>query len=270
MIFSIQMKMVKKPTNSSESAFTLIEIIMVLLVLGMMYAALPSLDFISTDVRAKLGTLQSDFRSAYDMAVINNKPYRLVFRFATGDYWLEETSSPKIFLSDDSIARDITDSSMEESPENFDESFGRYIDINGTERISAESTEERPIETPLIASKENLKQVRAPKWTMVQNSEWGKRSLGPDLLIKGLKAEHHNTYQSLADLGEEAQAAIYFLPRGYIERVCMHIAYNNGNNEVDEKQKPYTLLIEDPYAGVASIENDEQEECLSKLAAKTK
>ncbi len=245
------------PTHS-ESGFTLIEIIMVVLVFGMMYMAAPRINIFGTDINTKLSLLRSDFRSAYDMAVISNKPYRLVFHFASGDYWLEESSSEQILLGDDGIDKDPFGEEAEQKEQEFEDEFEQYIDITGREKLDDESNNETPVETPLIAAKNKLKNLRIPKWTIVETAEWGKRSLGPGLLIKGMRAWHHSEYQSLAELGADGRAAVYFLPRGYIEPAYIHIAYNDGSNNVDEKQKPYTLLV-DSYAGIVDVENEETE-----------
>ena len=79
--------------RATESGFSLIEIILVIAVMGSVFAMIiPNLGVIGTSEAAgKLSTLSGDIRSAYDLAVLNKKPYRMVFQFHSGDYWLEST-----------------------------------------------------------------------------------------------------------------------------------------------------------------------------------
>ena len=99
-----------------EAGFSLIEIILVIAIMGMIYAvALPNLGIISqTESAQKISDLNGDIRAAFDMAVLNGKPYRLAFHFPSGDYWLETTDREHFFLGDAKLERDLSPEEVEE------------------------------------------------------------------------------------------------------------------------------------------------------------
>jgi hypothetical protein len=99
-------------------------------------------------------------------------------------------------------------------------------------------------------------QLRPPKWTRVDNMEWGGRTLGPNFIFKSFQAEHHATKQTFESLGEQARAMLYFFPSGYVEQCVMHIAFRKGAYEIDPDQEPYTVII-NSAEGTASVTSGE-------------
>lgn len=239
----------QQPGLTFESGMTLIEIILVVSLMAVIYSvALPQLSIkTGTEVASKLGTLSADVRSAYDMAVLYRKPYRLVFHFASGDYWLESTDDWDFTLGDSHLDHDPSPEEQKEAIETFEEEFKEYETLAGQE--IEDPVNERVIKptSPVVQAKSKL----APaKWTMVENSEWKRRSLGPYLLIMDMMAEHHKTKQTLETLGTNGHGFLYFFPKGYVEKAVIHVGYRKGEMEVDEKEAPYTITT-NPYQGTA-------------------
>jgi len=73
-----------------ERAFTFLEIILVVAIIAIGYSILlPNFNNQSeTAIMDKLNRLASDIRSAFDLAVLNHKTYRMVFHLNSGRYWL--------------------------------------------------------------------------------------------------------------------------------------------------------------------------------------
>ncbi|MEZ4741102.1 MAG: hypothetical protein R3B45_01410 [Bdellovibrionota bacterium] len=234
-----------------ESAFTLIEIIIVISLIAFVYAiAMPNLGMMgANEVAVKLGRLNSDIRSAYDLAVLSGKSYRMVFELKSGDYWLEETETPDVKLGDEKTPGDPTEDEILEKKSMFDETFEEYEELAGEEVTNPESDKKIAPESPVLLAKEKL---QGPEWTKVDSLEWKKRSLGDGLIIKDMQAEHHQRKVSLEVDGESARGFIYFLPNGYVEDAYLHIYYTDNDGGINEDKEPYTIKTS-PWEGVGTI-----------------
>ncbi|RZA10147.1 MAG: type II secretion system protein, partial [Proteobacteria bacterium] len=84
------------------AGFTIIEILLVIALMGViMIVVVPNFNIASSSQEsAKVNGIAGDIRAAYDMAVLNRRPYRLAFEFKTGDYWLESTQRTDFQLGD--------------------------------------------------------------------------------------------------------------------------------------------------------------------------
>lgn len=242
--------------RNRHQGFTLIEIIFVITIIVITFSvALPNFALLTgTKVQETLGQLSADVRSAYDMAVLHRKPHRLVFMMATGDYWLEVADREKVFIADDKAKRDLSQEEEKDQRDAFEQLFEEYKTLAGQEYRDSDSYKVIKAFSPVLEAKADL---MPPEWTRVENTEWRRRTIGPDLLFKLIKAEHHEREQTLANLGEEARAVVYFFPAGYAEPTVMHIAFRADGLEIDTTQEPYTLII-NPYDGTASLENGER------------
>ena len=242
----------QRHSQSSQGAFALLEIIIVIGLIAAAYViALPNFRIQQeVEVANKVGLLNADVRSAFDMAVLNARTYRLVFHLWSGDYWLEEADRNDVYLADEKLDRDPLPEDEEYFLEEFNERFARYEELLGETIKDPNSDKEYPPTSPVIAAKDAL---RRPAWRKVENTEWAKRSLGPQLIIRSMQAEHHGRPVTVDDLGDEAVAHLYFLPSGYVERAVIHIHYRNDEGEPDLEQTPFTLKTR-PYQGEAVTE----------------
>lgn len=234
-----------------QRGFSLIEVIIVVALIAFVYTvALPEFSYRSgTEVATKLNTLASDFRNAYDQAVLSGKTYRFVFVLSSGDYWLEEADKEEILLGSDKVDRDPTD--VEEKDENqaFESKFRDFLDLAGPAVADPKGDSEIPPTSPVIQAKDK---VRRASWQRVDSMEWSARTLGPHLMIKDMQAEHHGLKQDLVEMGENGRAMIYVFPQGYIERAVIHIAYKKDHLIPDDTKEPYTLTT-NPFEGVAEV-----------------
>jgi len=237
--------------SRSQSAFTLIEIIIVISLIAFVYSiAMPNFGAVSaSEVATKLGRLNADIRSAYDLSVLSGRPYRLVFELKSGKYWLEETNSLDAKLGDAKIDKDPSEDEIRREKEAFDERFREFEDLAG-ETVTDPKTDTDIIPvSPVVLAKERL---RGPQWARVESLEWKARSLGDGLIIKDMQAEHHQRKISLDSDGEDARGFVYFLPTGYVEKAYWHIYYTKGDREIDGDREPYTIETS-PWEGVGSI-----------------
>lgn len=233
----------------SASGFSLIELIIVVALISFAYAvALPGLGIRSeSEVALKLNTLAGDVRNAFDLSVLTGKPYRMVFMLASGEYWLEEADQPDFYLGSDKVDRDPTETEEKDDDVLFDQKMREFEDAAGQVITGPSDDEKIPPTSPVVEAKSRLKKAQ---WTRVSNSEWGKRSLGPELIIKEMQSEHHGRRQDFSELGDQARGMIYFFPQGYVEKAVLYLYYRKDDFVPDESKEPYTFVTF-PYEGVA-------------------
>lgn len=235
----------------SENGFSLLEVIIVISLMALVYTvALPNLNMrTGVETATKMGQLATDIRSAFDMAVLKRKNYRIVFNLVSSEYWLETTESERFYLGNEKLDRDLTKDEEKDLIENFDEDFEEYVELAGQEVEDSENERTVPPVSPVVSAKDKLKPV---EWKPVENQEWGVRSLGPYLIIQDFMAEHHGQKQTAEELGESARAILYFFPSGYVEKAVIHIAVRKGDNQIDETELPFTLTT-NSYTGTADV-----------------
>ena len=239
--------------KTKESAFTLIEIAIVITIIAAGYALLlPNLNNQSmTQVMDKLNRLGSDVRSAFDLAILNHKPYRLVFHLNSGKYWLEESNVETFYLGSGDKEGDLSEKRDKEKNEEFNTQFEKFTSLAGEVFKDASGEHEIPPMSPVIRAKDKLKR---PQWTKVNSFEWNERNLDPQLRIKDMKAEHHIAPATIEGRpSDDNYAHIYFLPSGYVERAYIHLYYVK-KDAVDESQTPWTITTL-PFRGEAKLES---------------
>jgi type II secretory pathway pseudopilin PulG len=240
-----------------QNGFSIIELLLVIATIGLLFAVTaPNLTILSsTEAAQKINTLAGDIRAAYDMAILHRRPHRLVFHFATGEYWLETTDRQDFFLAAEGMERDLSPEELKEREEIFKEDFQLYVDLAGREVEDIENETVIPPISPLLAAKE---QLQPPSWRRVEDSEWSRRTLGPYFVVQGMQAEHHMRKITLEEFGDRAFAYLYFFPRGYVERAVIYLAPSAGGRDIDESEPPYTITTE-PFEGVAKVESGYRE-----------
>lgn len=235
-----------------EAGMTMIEIAVVIALIAFLYTiAVPQFSIrTGTDAANKVQRVADDIRGAFDLAVLNNKTYRMSFVLASGEYWLEEADRPVEILGDGLGGKDPTEEEEKLRSDQFDELTKEYQSIAG-DPVLDDDGEKIPgsNESPIL---KNRAAAKGPQWRRVDGLEWQDRSIGPNLLISEMQAEHHQQKQILADLGETGRAMIYFFPAGYVEKAFITIAFKSDPMVVDETQKPYTVITR-PFLGKAEV-----------------
>jgi type II secretory pathway pseudopilin PulG len=231
---------------------TLMEIIIVIAIVGLVYATVvPQFNILTGVDRAeKLARLGSDIRAAFDMSVLNNRPFRLVFDLKAGEYWLEGTERRDFWLSE--TDRDYSGEEYKEFLAIFEEEFEQYQSLMPPPIKDAESDKEIAVSSPVIEAKDALAPVQ---WSPIENMEFSKRSIGPEMFFPGIWCEHHQA--KIQFEMESAIAAMYFFPGGYVEKCVIHVAFWAGGG-LDPTAEPYTLTTR-PYEGIVDMQNGMEE-----------
>ena len=208
-----------KQLASQEFGFSLIEVILVIAVVGSVFVmVLPNLGIIgSTEAAGKLATLSGDIRSAFDLSVLNRKPYRMVFEFASGNYYLEKADREDVTIMAEALERELTAEELKEREEEFEELREEYIELAGREVDDEDGEETIPPTSPLIKAYDRLKPAT---WTRVDDIEWRGRTLGPYYVVQDMQTEHHANLIRLAEYEEQAVAYLYFFPHWICRESC--------------------------------------------------
>ncbi len=244
------------------AGFTIIEILLVISLMGViMLLAVPNFNIVpGTEAAQKVGNLLGDIRAGYDMAVLHKKPYRLVFEFKTGDYWLEGTEREQFLLGDAKLDRDPSPEELKEAEEAFDEKFQSYVQLAGREVEDADNETVIKPTSPVVAAKDKLKPV---VWKPVEDAEWNRRTLGPSFVIRSAQMEHHKKLQTLEELDSLAYAHLYFFPQGYVERAVIYLAPTDLDDRSKLDEMTYTIVTK-PYEGLAEATSGFKEVDLTK------
>jgi len=235
-----------------ESGMTMIEIMVVIGLVAFLYSiAVPQFSLrTGTEAANKVQRLADDIRAAFDLAVLNNKTYRMSLVLSTGEYWLEEADRPVETLGDGKGGKDPTEEEEKIKSDEFDAATKEYQSMAGEPaRDDDGSIIPGSNDSPILR---NRNAAKGPQWRRVEGLEWQDRSLGPNLLISEIQAEHHEQKQILADVGESGRALLYFFPAGYVEKAFVTIAFKSDTMVVDETQKPYTIITR-PFLGNAEV-----------------
>lgn len=242
--------------HSSQSGFSLIEVIIVVTLIAFVYTvALPQFGMRSqTEIANKLNQLASDVRSAYDVAVLSKKTYRMVFMLSTGEYWLEEADRPDVYLGNERVGHDATEDEEKDELVVFEDKIKEYQDLAGQAVVDQEKDKEIPPTSPVVTARDRL---RKAKWTRVETLEWSVRTLSPVLVVKDMQSEHHGQKQERAELGDKGRAMIYFFPSGYVQRAVLHLSLMKGDGP-DDDAPSYTIVTQ-PFQGTADVLDTYQE-----------
>ena len=173
--------------------FTLIELIVsitiAMLVIGLVTMAITNIR--RADLKKSSGMMSSAMRYLYNLAVINNTPYRLVIDMEKGSFWGEamETDDPcKRYLPSEGEEMDMGaggDSAL---------GAGGRIGVAGEPGVDSQ--------TPTASGS-----YKKPKDNLLSE-----RELPRGIVITGILTSHHREAQ------REGRAAIHFFPGGYAER----------------------------------------------------
>jgi general secretion pathway protein H len=230
----------------------MIEIMVVIALIAFLYSiAIPQFALrTGSEAATKIQRLADDLRSAFDLAALNNKTFRMSFVFSTGEYWLEYADREVSELGDGKGGKDPSAAEEKAMGEAFDLQTAEYKTMAG--EITRDE-EGEPIkgstDSPIL---KNRAAAKGPVWSRVEGLEWTDRTLGPYLMISEMQAEHHTQKQLLADVGASGGAYIYFFPSGYIEKAYITVSFKKDDMVVDDSQKPYTIITR-PFLGTTSV-----------------
>ena len=248
--------------RQGNSGFTLIEVLLVIALMSVVFVlVIPNFNIVpSTEATQKINGLAGDIRAGYDMAVLHRKPFRLVFEFKSGDYWLESTNRLDFQVGDAALDQDQSPEESKEALAVFEENFKEYLELAGKEVPDPETETNIPPTSPLIAARKALAPV---EWRAVEDAEWGKRSLGPSFMLRSMRAEHHKALQTYEQLQNDGYAYLYFFPQGYVERAVIHVAPTDEDDKTKWDQLTYTVTTRS-WEGLAEVETGYKEVDISR------
>jgi type II secretory pathway pseudopilin PulG len=238
-------------SNRSQSAMALIELLVVIGLMAVTFSIMiPQFNArTGTEAANRVQRLADSIRSAYDMAVLNQKTYRLVFELGSGKYYLQVAT--REFISD--TGKVIKDPSEEEDKgikEAFKEKTEEYKNMAG-ELTKDEDGEEIPGSnlSPILKNRDRAAPV---EWETVDGLEWTNLSLGDFLILSEMQAEHHGQKQLMNELGPSGRVFIYAFPEGRVEKAYFRVSYRGDGFSVDDTQPPYTLVT-NPFTGSVQV-----------------
>ncbi len=254
-------EIVKSKRGGGSAGFTLLEVLLVISIMAVIFiVVIPNFNIVpSTEASSKVNGLAGDIRAAYDMAVLHRKPYRLVFEFKTGDYWLETTERVDFQFSENQQNHDLSPQEAKEEAEKFDEDMKEFVELAGKDAEDPDTGKPIKPTSPLLSASTVLKPA---VWTQVSDSEWNKRSLGPRFMLRSMQAEHHKAMQTYEELQADGYAYLYFFPEGYVERAVIYLAPADESDKSKWDQLTYTVTTR-PWEGLAEVESGYKEVDLS-------
>ena len=165
--------MTKIKNRSHQSAYTLLEIMIVISIIAFAYTiALPGLNSGSqTEIANSLSRFGLNIRAAIDTAVLSNRPHRLVFEFVSGKYWLETPVSDNTdWKLGQQVRTDPTEFEEKDKQERFKEKFEQYLEFLPEKQTDPKTDTEIPVTSPVINAQEKLAPI---VWTKLTGPEWG-------------------------------------------------------------------------------------------------
>lgn len=205
--------------------FTLIELIVSItlgaIVIGLITVSINNIR--RADLKKSSGMMSSAMRYLYNLAVINNTPYRMVIDMEKGAFWGEALET------DDPCNRYL--------PEE-----GEGLNEGAKEgRIGVEG--EPGLDGDVAATSSGY---RKPKDNLLSE-----RVLPKGIVITGILTSHHR------DAQREGRAAIHFFPGGYAERAYIWLG---ERSDADEEAEEMVTLDLDGLMGSVKRHNEVLEE----------
>lgn len=177
-------------TGRTPKGFTLLEITIVILIIGLMLmlTVVSVSSLTGADLRKNSYLVASAVTDAYGRASFSNKAYRLVFNLEMNSYWLEAAQA--VQEEDDSV-QTLSLSDF------FGKNFKETKDAEELDEIEEEEDDE---------SEENV--LLSPKFTPVEDASGQKQSLPAGLKFWGIWLSGMDAYRT------SGEVYLYFLPGG--------------------------------------------------------
>ena len=189
---------------SGSRGFTLIELIVSitigLIVIGLVTVSINNIR--RADLKKSSGMMSSAMRYLYNLAVINNTPYRMVIDMEKGAFWGEalETNDP----------------------------CNRYLPAEGEEMSVTESEGRMGVAGEPGQDGDEPAQT-GNGYRKQKDNLLSERELPRGIVITGILTSHHR------DAQREGRAAIHFFPGGYAERAYVWLGEQASPEEEPEE-----------------------------------
>jgi general secretion pathway protein H len=189
---------------SGARGFTLIELIVSisigLIVIGLVTVSINNIR--RADLKKSSGMMSSAMRYLYNLAVINNTPYRMVIDMDKGAFWGEAMET--------------------------DDPCNRYLPAEGEEMGVAEAEGRMGVEGEPGLDGEQVASSSGG-YRKQKDNLLSERELPRGIVITGILTSHHR------DAQREGRAAIHFFPGGYAERAYVWLGEQASPEEDPEE-----------------------------------
>jgi len=181
--------------RSARRGFTLIELIVVIaigsIVVGSVTVAIANIR--TADLKSATGMMAGAMRYMYNLAVINNRPYRLVIDMDESTFWGEELQT------DDPCARFLPEGDP-------------VAEASDREKEAEEKGKELEDLGPVGLDPRRRAQSSKASYATAKDNLLSRRTLPKGILVTGVMTSNHEGPR------EGGRVAIHFFPGGYAER----------------------------------------------------
>lgn len=216
--------MIERPRRlpASRRGFTLIELVVVLAIVAMVtgLVTISIANIRRADLKSAGGMMAAAMRYLYNLAVINNAPYRLVIDLEGGAFWGEELDT------EDPCARYLPEVGEELKAPGEGEAEGGGDESERDDGLGAGEAEGR-IERPSVLDEIEGPRDTAATYEKPKDNLLTVRKLPKGIVVTGVITSHHKAAQ------EEGRAAIHFFPGGYAEKAWVWLGEKEGENEAE-------------------------------------
>ena len=200
--------------RSGRRGFTLIELIVVIaigsILIGSVTVAIGNIR--TADLKSATGMMAGAMRYMYNLAVINNRPYRLVVDMDESVFWGEELQT------DDPCSRFLPEGDP-------------LADESDRKKEAEESGKDDEDQGP-----RGLMSSSGPGYQVAKDNLLSRRDLPRGILVTGVMTSNHEGPR------EEGKVAIHFFPGGYAERAYVWLGQEGDPDE--EPETSVTLVLD--------------------------
>lgn len=211
-----------------QAGFTLIELTVVLALGAIMIASVTVAitQVRRADMKASSGMLGGAMRYLYNLAVINNTPYRLVIDIDESRFWGEEMST------DSPCARFLPDA------EDAEAEFGTEEERASAEKERRAEAEDAEPELRRVGHKSRVNRDLAPGsgFSKPKDNLLKERKLPTGIKFTGVLTSAHE------GIKETGRVAIHFFPGGFAERA--YVYFGEQDNADQDAVSEVTVELE--------------------------
>lgn len=231
--------MFNKHSKTSQSGFTLFELIVAIAVVGLMVGVVVSRvdDWFGVNIKRAANRISSTIRYIHDKATTQNLYVRMVFDFEKNSYWVEATSEQYLLTTKEVEEAD----KLAEEEERQKEEKEKKVEGEVTAEAGGED-----IEGIADTEIQSVKKYRTPQFGAIDEFLLKPVSLPDGVFLKDVYTSHDKGPVS------GGQAFIYFFPNGYVEPSIINLKDENDEINYSVEVNPIigNTYLRDEYKGM--------------------